>query len=54
MSGCWCGAHGQPYDWRKPYRLLTLQFGDTANEQAFFLHTERHMESVTRLSVRGN
>ena len=25
-----------PYDWRKPNRLLTLQFGDIANEQGVF------------------
>ena len=31
------GACGQPYDWRKPNRLLPLQFGDTTNEQVVFL-----------------
>ena len=28
--------HQQPYDCRKPKRLLTLQIGDTANEQVVF------------------
>ena len=28
---------GQPYDWRKPNWLLTLQFGDTTNERVGFL-----------------
>ena len=27
---------GQLYDWRKPNRLLTLQFGDMAKEQVVF------------------
>ena len=35
-SGWWFGACGQPYDWRKPNRLLTLQFRDTAKEQVVF------------------
>ena len=26
VGGWWCGACGQPYDWRKPNRLLTWQF----------------------------
>ena len=30
------GACGQPYDWREPHRLLTLQIGATANEQVVF------------------
>ena len=25
-----------PFDWRKPERLLSLQIGDTANEQVVF------------------
>ena len=33
MSGSWCGARGQPCDWRKPDRLLTLQIGEATNEQ---------------------
>ena len=33
MSGWWCGAYGQPCDWREPNRL---QIGDTASEQVFF------------------
>ena len=37
MSGWWCGACGMPHDWRKPNRLLTLQVGDTANDQIVFL-----------------
>ena len=32
-----CGACGQPYDWRKLDRLLTLQMGDRAQEQVVFL-----------------
>ena len=36
MAGWWCGACGQPYDWRKPNRLFTLQFGDTSNAQEVF------------------
>ena len=36
MRGWWCGMCGQLYGWRKPSRLLTLQFGDTANEQVSF------------------
>ena len=31
-----CGVCGQLYDWQKPNRLLTLQIGDTANEQVVF------------------
>ena len=27
MSGWWCGACGQSYDWRKPSRLLVVQIG---------------------------
>ena len=27
---------GMPYDWRKPNRLVTLQIGDTANDQTIF------------------
>ena len=37
MGGWWCGACGQPYDFIKSDRLLTLQFGDTTNEQVVFL-----------------
>ena len=37
LSGCWCGAYGQPYDWRKPNALPTLQIGDAANGQMAFL-----------------
>ena len=33
MSGWWCGACGMPCDWRKPNPLLTLQIGDTADDQ---------------------
>ena len=36
-SGWWCGACQQPYVWRKPNRLLTLQIGDTANEQVVLM-----------------
>ena len=35
-SGWWCGACGLP-NHKKPTRLLTVQIGDTANEQAVFL-----------------
>ena len=36
MSGWWCGAYGQPYDWRQPNRLFIFQISDMANEQVVF------------------
>ena len=48
MGGWWCGACGQPYDWRKPNRLLSLQFGDTAKEWWFSLLAEHHLVNVTK------
>ena len=36
MIGRWCGACGAPYDWTKSNRLLTLRFGDKANQQVVF------------------
>ena len=36
MSVWLCGAWWQPYDRRKPNRLVTLQIGDAANVQVVF------------------
>ena len=36
MSVWWCGPSGMPFDWRELERLLSLQIGDTANEQVVF------------------
>ena len=47
MSCWWRGDCGQPYDWRKPNFMFTLQIATRRRGTWFSQHAQRQMESVT-------